>query len=257
MAATWHRRARTSTRANIAAREHSSYPSVSSQALILALAAPAAGFSFGNTKTSAQTYVSPFKDMPGAYGWASEKGLAYSFGKPFSQQKFPDLVQWVQEVCCPRLVLSRHFRPRSSIAATRPIRTQAEIKHARVAMLAALGYPVAEVFHPLWGGSINEPSLIAFQATPLQTFWPIVVGAIGLIESASYIPVWKSNVPRVRSESPRRPPRHRRDTCSMAWRCKFLTARRSAATSSPRNDFVRIIGAPDALVDFHTGTSAT
>merc|ERR1711924_508257 len=24
-------------------------------------------------------------------------------------------------------------------------------------------------------------------ATPLQTFWPIVVGAIGLIESASYI----------------------------------------------------------------------
>ena len=134
------------------------HPLVSSQALILALAAPAAGFSFGNTKTSAQTYVSPFKDMPGAYGWAAEKGLAYSFGKPFSQQKFPDLVNWVQE---------------------------AEIKHARVAMLAALGYPVAEVFHPLWGGSINEPSLIAFQATPLQTFWPIVVGAIGLIESAS------------------------------------------------------------------------
>merc|ERR1712216_304911 len=93
-------------------------------------------------------------------GWAAEKGLAYSFGKPFSQQKFPDLVNWVQE---------------------------AEIKHARVAMLAALGYPVAEIFHPLWGGSINEPSLIAFQATPLQTFWPIVVGAIGLIESASYI----------------------------------------------------------------------
>ena len=112
MAATWHRRARTSTRANIATREHSSYPSVASQALILALAAPAACFSFGNTKTSAQTYVSPFKDMPGAYGWASEKGLAYSFGKPFSQQKFPDLVNWVQE---------------------------AEIKHARVAMLAELG----------------------------------------------------------------------------------------------------------------------
>merc|ERR1719164_274965 len=54
-------------------------------------------------------------------------------------------------------------------------------------MLAALGYPIAEVFHPLWGGQINEPSLIAFQATPLQQFWPIVVGAIGLIESASYI----------------------------------------------------------------------
>ena len=32
---------------------------------------------------------------------------------------------------------------------------------------------------------------------------------------------------RVLAESPRRPPRHRRDTCSMAWRCWFLTARPS------------------------------
>ena len=30
-----------------------------------------------------------------------------------------------------------------------------------------------------------------------------------------------------RSESSRRPPRHRRDACSMAWRCRFLTARPS------------------------------
>ena len=43
----------------------------------------------------------------------------------------------------------------------------------------------------------------------------------------SYLPVWKSNLRRVRPESPRRPPRHRRDACSMAWRCRFLTARRS------------------------------
>jgi len=27
---------------------------------------------------------------------------------------------------------------------------------------------------------------------------------------------------RVRAESSRRPPRHRRDACSMAWRCRFL-----------------------------------
>ena len=32
---------------------------------------------------------------------------------------------------------------------------------------------------------------------------------------------------RVRAESSRRPPRHRRDACSMAWRCQFLTARAS------------------------------
>ena len=32
---------------------------------------------------------------------------------------------------------------------------------------------------------------------------------------------------RVRAESSRRPPRHRRDACSTARRCRFLTARRS------------------------------
>ena len=32
---------------------------------------------------------------------------------------------------------------------------------------------------------------------------------------------------RVRAESSRRPPRHRRDACSMAWRCRFFTARPS------------------------------
>ena len=32
---------------------------------------------------------------------------------------------------------------------------------------------------------------------------------------------------RVRAESSRRPPRYRRDACSMAWRCRFLAARPS------------------------------
>ena len=32
---------------------------------------------------------------------------------------------------------------------------------------------------------------------------------------------------RVRDEPSRRPPRHRRDACSMSWRCRFLAARRS------------------------------
>ena len=45
---------------------------------------------------------------------------------------------------------------------------------------------------------------------------------------------------RLRAESSRRPPRHRRDACSMAWRCRFLAARPSqAAASSPRNDLVK------------------
>ena len=30
-------------------------------------------------------------------------------------------------------------------------------------------------FHPLFGGEVDVPSYIAFQETPLQTFWPFVI----------------------------------------------------------------------------------
>jgi len=59
---------------------------------------------------------------------------------------------------------------------------EVELKHARVAMLAALGFPVAESFHPLFGGGIDVPSYIAFQETPLQSFWPAVVFLISIAE---------------------------------------------------------------------------
>merc|ERR1711918_307090 len=59
---------------------------------------------------------------------------------------------------------------------------EAELKHGRVAMLAAAGFLIAEKFHPLFGGQIDVPSYIAFQQTPLQTFWPVVVLYIGIIE---------------------------------------------------------------------------
>ena len=59
---------------------------------------------------------------------------------------------------------------------------EAEIKHGRVAMLAALGFPVAEQYHPLWGGSIDVPSYVAFQASPLQTFWFEVILFIAIFE---------------------------------------------------------------------------
>ena len=35
---------------------------------------------------------------------------------------------------------------------------EVELKHSRVAMLAALGFPLAETFHPLFGGEIDVPS---------------------------------------------------------------------------------------------------
>ena len=69
---------------------------------------------------------------------------------------------------------------------------EAELKHGRVAMLAAAGFLVAEPFHPLFDGSIEVPSYIAFQATPLQTFWPIVVGALFLIEATSAITTFEN-----------------------------------------------------------------
>ncbi|KAH8046541.1 chlorophyll A-B binding protein [Aureococcus anophagefferens] len=58
---------------------------------------------------------------------------------------------------------------------------EAELKHARVAMLAAAGFLVAENFHPLFGGAIDAPH-VAYQQTPLQTFWPVVVLYVGIVE---------------------------------------------------------------------------
>jgi len=59
---------------------------------------------------------------------------------------------------------------------------EVELKHGRVGMLAALGFVVGENFHPLFGGDIDVPAYLAFQQTPLQTFWPAVVVAIAIPE---------------------------------------------------------------------------
>merc|ERR1712204_43556 len=50
---------------------------------------------------------------------------------------------------------------------------EVELKHGRVAMLASLGF---------LGGDINVPSVIAFQETPLQSFWPAVLFVISIAE---------------------------------------------------------------------------
>merc|ERR1719443_1253070 len=59
---------------------------------------------------------------------------------------------------------------------------EVELKHGRVAMLAALGILVGEQFHPLFGGDIDVPAAFAFQQTPLEAFWPAVVAAIAIPE---------------------------------------------------------------------------
>ena len=52
-------------------------------------------------------------------------------------------------------------------------------------MLAVTGFLVAERFHPLFGGGIDMPSYVAFQATPLQEYWKATLSVIGVVEIAS------------------------------------------------------------------------
>jgi len=59
---------------------------------------------------------------------------------------------------------------------------EVELKHGRLGMLAALGFVVAEQWHPLFGGDIDAPSYLAFQQTPLEQFWGLVVGSIAIAE---------------------------------------------------------------------------
>ena len=68
---------------------------------------------------------------------------------------------------------------------------EVEVKHARVAMLAAVGFPIAEQFHPLFATD-DAPSFAAFQQTPLQTFWPAVVFLIAVIEVLTIFPAFEN-----------------------------------------------------------------
>merc|ERR1712182_21089 len=59
---------------------------------------------------------------------------------------------------------------------------EVELSTGMLGMLASLGFLVGENFHPLFGGDIDVPAYLAFQQTPLQTFWPAVVVAIAIPE---------------------------------------------------------------------------
>lgn len=65
---------------------------------------------------------------------------------------------------------------------------EVELKHGRLAMLAALGFLVGEQFHPLFGGDIDVPSYVAFQETlsrlpiPSSYIYPSIALAIAIPE---------------------------------------------------------------------------
>eukprot|EP00746_Dinoflagellata_sp_MGD_P158117 gnl/MRDRNA2_/MRDRNA2_86393_c0_seq2.p1 gnl/MRDRNA2_/MRDRNA2_86393_c0~~gnl/MRDRNA2_/MRDRNA2_86393_c0_seq2.p1 ORF type:complete len:349 (+),score=79.68 gnl/MRDRNA2_/MRDRNA2_86393_c0_seq2:90-1049(+) len=69
---------------------------------------------------------------------------------------------------------------------------EVELKHGRVCMLASLGILVQEQFHPLFGGDIDVPSYIAFQAVPLSAFWVAVSAAIAIPEVGFSIPTFNT-----------------------------------------------------------------
>merc|ERR1712048_202457 len=62
---------------------------------------------------------------------------------------------------------------------------EVELKHGRLCMLASLGILVAEKFHPLFGGNIDTPAAFAFQETPLEQLWYVVLGVLFSTEIAS------------------------------------------------------------------------
>ena len=59
---------------------------------------------------------------------------------------------------------------------------EVELKHGRVAMLASVGFLIGEHFHPMFCGSIDVPSYIAFQETPLQGAMPLVLFVVAIHE---------------------------------------------------------------------------
>jgi hypothetical protein len=61
---------------------------------------------------------------------------------------------------------------------------EAEITHGRVAMLAALGWLVAEEYHPLFNGVGGASSFARFQAveTVFSQFWEVLLLGIGICE---------------------------------------------------------------------------
>merc|ERR1719387_2651959 len=73
-------------------------------------------------------------------------------------------------------------------------KSKAELKHGRIAMLAALGIQVADVWHPLWSSTTKfwgdagpYISAVNIHKEPLlrEKFWPLVFIAAGLIEFSS------------------------------------------------------------------------
>merc|ERR1719486_581339 len=72
---------------------------------------------------------------------------------------------------------------------------EVELKHGRVAMLAALGFVLGEQYHPLFGGNIDVPSYVAFQATPLENAPYALPSVLLIIANLEVFSVFSFNDP--------------------------------------------------------------
>uniref|UniRef100_A0A7R9U0X8 Plastid light harvesting protein n=2 Tax=Pinguiococcus pyrenoidosus TaxID=172671 RepID=A0A7R9U0X8_9STRA len=71
---------------------------------------------------------------------------------------------------------------------------EAELKHGRIAMLAALGILVQESFHPLFGGAISGPAIFEFQQVDnvYPLFWVAFGTAVAFVEGTTINQGWES-----------------------------------------------------------------
>ena len=126
-------------------------------------------------------------------------------------------------LACPCARFERRGRKRETVFRCTQ-KTLEALGHAVVLplVLLAVGFLVLEAMR-LDGSESDAPVVAWWAAGVLWSYviwFPVKLGV-------QFNLVWKSNLRRVRPESPRRPPRHGRDACSMAWRCRSLTARPS------------------------------
>lgn len=71
---------------------------------------------------------------------------------------------------------------------------EAELKHGRVCMVAALGILTGENFNPFFDGKISGPAIYQFQQADdiLPYFWVLVTFAIALVEGQNILSGWEN-----------------------------------------------------------------
>lgn len=128
-------------------------------------------------------------------GLALALHAATAFRVPMTMKAVPGFAYGLPGVSAP---FSEGFDPANfsgdSDEATVKKFQEAELKHGRLAMLAALGILVQESFHPLFGGTISGPAIFEFQQVENidPPFWVILATLIGFVEGRTITNSWET-----------------------------------------------------------------